>query len=112
MTRQYKPWTTGDLKLLEKLWMEGKTIGEIASILDRSVYSVSGCIHTQRTQGAQLIRRRTAPTDGWAWTAEETDALVSMRISGMKYREIAETLGRTFYAVRQRLYMLHKDGRI
>jgi len=76
----------------------------------RALHAVSRALETTPSAAAAEPPRRRAqpPNAGKAWTAEEDAALETAFDAGMPLKQVAQELGRTAFAVEQRLVKLGK----
>lgn len=112
----YRFWTPEEDELLAEAYQEGMSPEDIATMLDRSIFSVynrfypwpgkntGGGPYQKRTQH-QALRSRTP------WEAIDDEALLSAIDEKMPIIEIAFMLERTYSAVQNRLNRLRKEVR-
>ena len=77
----------------------------------RALHAVSRALETApNTPAAEAprVRRPQPPNAGKAWTAQEDAALETAFDAGIALKQVAQELGRTLFAVEQRLVKLGK----
>ena len=84
-----RSWLDGELSLLADLRKQGKTVREIAEILERSVSSVKSCLSgRKRPPGIDLpVHRQTK------WSFSALQRLRALADSGVSVEEIADVFG-------------------
>ena len=82
MPRRHVPWTPEDDAALRRLWDEGRSMKDIATVLGRKVSTVKG-----RRQKLRLVPRVIRLTE------EEREEVIRMRTDGKTKEEIRRHIG-------------------
>ena len=81
-------------------YKQGKSISEIAKLLDRSEDAIL----------CRIYKLKITKKVNISWRDIEIETLVSMRKNGSSFEEIAEELGRSEDGVKSRYKRLRKEG--
>lgn len=94
--------TDKELERVREMWIEGKTIEQIAFKLNVKETRVVYFLKCLKLSGVR----------GRLWTPEEEQEVLAMLASGWSYRLIAKALDRTEAAVNSRIYKMKQKGDI
>lgn len=97
----HRPWTTEELQHLREMYTEGADPADIAAAIGRTKGAVVQCAALNGwTSGASKQK---------AWTYNEEYRLVQRWRQGATLGELAEELGRSADAIKQRLIRLRRE---
>lgn len=98
--KQKVKWSKSDESYLKFYYKQGKSISEIAKLLDRSEDAIL----------CRIYKLKITKKVNISWRDIEIETLVSMRKNGSSFEEIAEELGRSEDGVKSRYKRLRKEG--
>lgn len=112
----YRFWTPEEDQFLVEAYQEGMSTEDIATMLDRSIFSVYNRLHpwAGKTTGSGPYQARTqhqALRSRTPWEAIDDETLLRAIDEKMPIIEIAFMLERTYSAVQNRLNRLRKEVR-